>query len=203
VRLNLNKKAEAATDARAVPQGFIQNATRSTANERRWNRSYAEGQRNFYISVDPRYRTLLVEGVPDTRVRATDAGRNGHDGVTRVFFQQKYTSEAAAIPIATWREAQLIIAEAEGGQNAVDAINRLRTAANLPLFSSTDPVAIQQQVREERRRELFLEGHRFNDLLRFGLPFDTGVNHKGVTYGDTKCLPLPDAERLNNPNTNQ
>lgn len=203
VRLDLGKKPEAATDARAVPSGYAKNASRSTANERRWNRTYAEGQRNFYISVDPRYRGLTVGGVADSRVATADAGRNGHDGVTRVWFQRKYLSESAPVPIATWREAQLIIAEAEGGQAAVDAINRLRTLANLPQFSSTDPAVIQAQVREERRRELFLEGHRLNDLLRFNLPFDTGVNHKGVDYGETKCLPLPDAERLNNPNTNQ
>ncbi|MFN0180343.1 MAG: RagB/SusD family nutrient uptake outer membrane protein [Gemmatimonadales bacterium] len=203
VRLDLGKKAEAATDARAVPAGYVKNASRSTANERRWNRTYADGQRNFFVSVDPRYRNLTVDGVPDARVSTVDAGRNGNDGITRAWFQRKYLSEAAPVPIATWREAQLIIAEAEGGQAAVDAINRLRTLATLPLFSSTDPAAIQTQVREERRRELFLEGQRFNDMLRFNLPFDTGVNSKGVTYGDTKCLPLPDAERLNNPNTNK
>lgn len=203
VRLDLGKKAEAAVDAKAVPAGYAKTASRSTANERRWNRTYAEGQRNLYISVDPRYRDLKVDGVADPRVSVIDAGRNGHDGVSRVWFQRKYLSESAPVPIATWREAQLIIAEAEGGQSAVDAINRLRTLASLPQFISTDPVAIAAQVREERRRELFLEGQRLNDLLRFNLPFDTGVNSKGVTFGDTKCLPLPDAERLNNPNTNQ
>jgi starch-binding outer membrane protein, SusD/RagB family len=202
VRLDLGKKPEAAADAGAVPIGYVHNATRSSVNERRWNRTYAESQRNFYVSVDPRYRDLTVEGVPDTRVVVTDAGRNGHDGITPVFFQQKYQSEGAPIPMATWREAQLIIAEAVGGQTAVDAINRLRDAAGLPQFSATDPAIIEQQVREERRRELFLEGQRLNDMLRFDLPFDTGVNPKGVTYGDTTCLPLPDAERLNNPNTN-
>lgn len=203
VRLDLGKLAEAASDAQAVPTGYVHNATRSAVNERRWNRTYADGQRNFYVSVDPRYRDLTVDGVPDPRVPVVAAGRNGHDGVTPVYFQRKYTSEGAPIPLATWREAQLIIAEAEGGQAAVDAINALRTAAQLPLFSSSDPAAIQQQVREERRRELFLEGQRFHDMLRFDLPFDSGVNPKGVTYGDTTCLPLPDAERLNNPNTNQ
>ena len=60
--------------------------------------------------------------------------------------------------------------------------------------------AISAQVIEERRRELFLDGHRLNDVLRLNLPFDTGTTFKGVPYGDTKCLPLPDAERLANPN---
>jgi hypothetical protein len=200
VRIDLGRGTDAAADAKLVPQGFVYNATRSLTNQRRWNRTYADGQRNLYVSVDPRYRNLEVDGTPDTRVAVVDADRNGNDGVTPLFYQTKYTSEAAPIPIASWREAQLIIAEAEGGQSAVDAINRLRTAAHLPLYASADPAAIQQQVREERRRELFLEGQRLNDMLRFGLPFDSGVTLKGVPYGDTTCLPLPDAERLNNPN---
>jgi starch-binding outer membrane protein, SusD/RagB family len=201
VRLDLGKKVEAAADAQLVAPGFQVFATRSIANERRWNRTYAEGQRNFYISVDPRFRGLTVAGVPDTRVATADAGRNGHDGTTRVWYQLKYGSEAAPIPLATWREAQLIVAEATGGQTAVDAINRLRAAASLPLYASTDPQAIAAQVLEERRRELFLEGHRLGDMLRLSLPFDSGTQpQKGVAYGTTKCLPLPDDERNNNPN---
>jgi hypothetical protein len=201
VRLDLGKKADAAADAQLVPVNFQVNATRSLANERRWNRVYAEGQRNFYISVDPRYRGLTVGGVPDTRVQTVDAGRNGHDGTTPVWFQLKYGSEAAPIPLASWREAQLIIAEAVGGQTAVDAINRLRGAANLPPYAETDPQLIAAQVLEERRRVLWLEGQRFGDMIRLSLPFDSGIQpQKGVTYGSTTCLPLPDDERNNNPN---
>lgn len=43
-RLNLGKKAEAAADARAVPAGFVKNATASALNARRRNR-LAEGFR--------------------------------------------------------------------------------------------------------------------------------------------------------------
>ena len=45
-----------------------------------------------------------------------------------------------------------------------------------------------------------MEGHRHNDMLRFNLPFDTGLHRKGAPYGPTTCLPLPEVERLNNPN---
>ena len=58
----------------------------------------------------------------------------------------------------------------------------------------------QTPICEERRRELYLEGHRNNDMLRFNLPFDTGLHRKGAPYGPTTCLPLPEVERLNNPN---
>jgi hypothetical protein len=200
VRLDLGKLAEAAADAAAVPSGFVYNATYSTANDRRRNRIFFDSQTNLYLSVDPRYRNLTVGGVADKRVPVANAGRNGHDGITPLWLQQKYTSDAAPIPIASWREARLITAEIAGGQAAVNAINELRAASGLPAYSSTDPVAIKAQVYEERRRELFLQGERINDMLRLDLPFDTGTTSKGVPYGTTTCLPLPDVERSSNPN---
>jgi hypothetical protein len=200
VRLDLGKLPEAAADADLVPAGFVYNATYSSTNDRRRNRFFFDGQTNLYLSVDPRFRNLTVGGVPDSRVRVNAATRNGHDGITPLWLQQKYTSDAASIAIASWREARLISAEVKGGQPAVDAINELRNASQLPTFSSTDANVIKAQVTEERRRELFLDGHRLNDMLRLNLAFDTGSTFKGVPYGDTKCLPLPDAERLANPN---
>jgi hypothetical protein len=103
--------------------------------------------------------------------------------------------------LASWVEAQLIIAEVMGGQTAVDIVNVLHQRAGLPAFSSSDPAEIAAQVREERRRELFLEGHRINDLLRFGLPFPSGPHPiGGNVHGTTTCLPLPLVERTGNPN---
>lgn len=200
VRLDLGKLAEAAADAAAVPSGFVYNATYSSANDRRRNRIFLDSQTNLYLSVDPRFRNLTIGGVADKRVPVSNSGRNGHDGITPLWLQQKYTSDAAPIPIASWREARLITAEVAGGQTAVNAINELRAASGLPAYSSTDNAAIRGQVYEERRRELFLDGHRLNDMLRLNLPFDTGVTFKGVPYGNTTCLPLPDVERSSNPN---
>ena len=37
-------------------------------------------------------------------------------------------------------------------------------------------------------------------MLRLGIPFPTGVNHKGQPWGTMTCMPLPDQEKLNNPN---
>lgn len=200
VRLDLGKLTEAAADAAAVPSGFVYNATYSSANDRRRNRIFFDSQTNLYLSVDPRFRNLTVGGVADKRVPVTNAGRNGHDGITPLWLQQKYTSDGAPMPIASWREARLITAEVAGGQTAVNAINELRAASGLPPYASTDNAAIKAQVYEERRRELFLDGHRLNDMLRLDLPFDTGATFKGVPYGATTCLPLPDVERFSNPN---
>jgi hypothetical protein len=87
----------------------------------------------------------------------------------------------------------------------VTAINALRTAAGLQGYSgATDAASIQALIIDERRRALFLEGFRNYDMQRFNVPFNPAVGvafpNKGGTYGNTRCLPLPDVERFNNPN---
>ncbi|MBI4419805.1 MAG: RagB/SusD family nutrient uptake outer membrane protein [Gemmatimonadetes bacterium] len=203
VRLDLGKGPEAVADAIQVPQGFRRDATYSAANERRWNKVYTRNQRDLYISVTAAFRNLTFGGVADPRVPVVNANRRGHDGLTPLWYQMKYRADRDPIPLASWEEAQLIIAEVQGGQEAVDAINRIHTAVGLPPFSSTDPAQIAAQVREERRRQFFADGHRLNDMLRFNLPFPTGQTLAGFQYGTTTCIPLPDAERNNNPNLSE
>lgn len=194
VRLDLGKKAEAASDAALIPAGFVYNSTYSTSNFRRNNTVVLNNNVNFHVSVDPAYRNLMVGTVPDSRVKVTDAGRRGNDALTPLWVQGKYANAASPIPLATWDEAQLIIAEAKGGEEAVAAINRIRTKYQLPQFSGGDATMIQEQIIEERRRTLFLDGHRIGDKLRLRIPFPTGLNHKGVAYGNQTCLPLPAIE---------
>lgn len=200
VRLNLGQMEDAAADAEEVAEGFVHNATYSLSTPRRHNRVHSLNQPNNFISVAPSFRDLQVDGVPDSRVEVADGNRNGHDGVTRMFYAQKHPALDSPIPMASWREAQLIVAEGRGGQVAAEAINRLRATADLPTFSGSTSDEIVQQVIEERRRELFAQGHRINDLLRLNLSWPQGSTHKGEPFGTVTCLPLPDDERLNNPN---
>jgi hypothetical protein len=202
VRLDQGKGALAAADAALVPSGFRKDATYSSVNERRKNTVWTRNQRDLYTSVTASFRGLTFGGVADPRVPVTNANRRGNDGLTPLWYEMKYTADNSPIPIATYAEAQLIIAEVQGGQAAVDAINRVHTAVGLPAFSSTDPAAIAAQVREERRRQFFADGHRINDLLRFNLPFPSGSTLAGIPYGNVTCIPLPEAERSNNPNLN-
>lgn len=203
-RLNMGRPADAAADAQQVPEGFVKSANYSTASSRSGNHPYRWLNRFGWASVGPLYRELEVDGVPDPRVPAVNTDQTGADAFSIVWRQDKYPTEGSPIPIATWREAQLIIAEAEGGQTAVDVINRLRDRVGLPHFSSDNPREITDQIVEERRRELFLEGHHVYDIIRYDLPLNpapgTEYPIKGGTYGSTTCLPLPMVERENNPN---
>ena len=207
--LDLKKLTEAATDANAVTAGFVRNAEFTEGGvASRENRIYNLTIRNDFLSVGDSYRNLTVNGVSgstaDPRVKVKDAGRNGSDGVTRIWQQQKFIAQTGAtpIPIASWNEAQLIYAEAVGGQAGFDAINRVRTANGVPTLSGPAPTgqAFTDLVLEERRRQLFSEGQRYVDMLRYNLPFATGVNRKGQTFSNLTCVPLPDIETQNNPN---
>jgi hypothetical protein len=209
-RLDQGNKAGATADAALVPAGFVINATSENAPTIRQNRIQVYNQGGL-VSVAPSYRNLTVASgsgtVPDTRVAVTDAGKNGTDNRTPLFIQTKYPNSASPIPIASYKEAQLIVAEVAQGQTAVNIINNLRAAKGLPAFSSTDPVAIAAEVTEARRRELFLEGQHLYDVRRLNLPLDpaAGIPYstvylKGGNYGTERCFPVPDVERLNNPN---
>jgi hypothetical protein len=208
-RLELKKFPEAAADAILVPAGFVRNAEFTEGGvAQRENRIYNLTIRNDYLSVAAPYRNLSVNGVagnvPDPRVKVKDAGKKGNDGVTPQWQQQKFIAGLGGtpIPIASYNEAQLIYAEAVGGQPGLDAINRVRTANGVPTLTGAPPTgqAFTDLVLEERRRQLFSEGQRYGDMLRYNLPFVKGLTLRGNTYSDLTCVPLPDVETRNNPN---
>jgi starch-binding outer membrane protein, SusD/RagB family len=216
-RLDQGNKTGASTDAALVTSGFVLYASAEETPSTRQNR-VADRNLAAAVSVTPAYRGLTVTDgagnqVPDTRVvdtsgkTPTGANKNGQDNRTPWFIQTKYPKVTTPIPVASYKEAQLIIAEAQQGQTAVGIINNLRAAAGLPAFSSTDPTAIANEVTEARRRELFLEGQRLFDINRLnltqypaaGIPYSI-VYLKGGNYGTERCFPVPDVEALNNPN---
>jgi len=66
-------------------------------------------------------------------------------------------------------EARAKLSKIAGSDGALSDLNRVRQRAGLPDFSSTDPVAVLQEVALQRRLELFMEfGHRWLDLKRTG-----------------------------------
>lgn len=204
VRLNMGDDAGALTDASAVTEGFERISRYSQASSRAYNEVFNRNNRVYGVSTETRWRNATHMGVEDPRVRTISTGDLGPNGLDTVWVQQKYETLDSPIPIASWEEAQLIIAEIEGGQTAVDIINALHDRHGIPHFNSADPAEILAHIIEERARELFLEGQRFWDIRRFELPFDPPVGTAypvlGGLYGDMRCFPLPNLERDNNPN---
>src|SRR6185503_13772571 len=96
--------------------------------------------------------------------------------------------------------------EANNVAGAVAGVNKLRTKASLPAYAGGTQAEVRAQVIEERRRELFLEGRRLADIIRFNIPQSPAAGTpspaKGGVYGNQLCFPLPDVERNNNPTLN-
>lgn len=206
--LNQGKLAQAKADAILVPDGFVKNATYSAVNFRRENLVNTQLYRGNFSSVEPSFRNVTWNGAPDPRVTVTNSGQLGQDRVTPIWRTSKYPTSSSPIPIASWREARLIEAEADAATNdvagAVAAINKLHAAAGISAYAGGTAAEVMAQVQEERRRELFLEGQRLNDMIRFKVPLNPAPGapfpNKGGLYGDQLCFPLPDLERNNNPN---
>jgi hypothetical protein len=210
-RLGLGNKAGAGADAALVPVGFRVDATYSGVKTQKENRVFTTFYRDLIATVDVPFRDANFSGTPDPRAEVIDLETPGADGVTEVFAPTKYPSIDSPIPVARWEEAQLILAEADlaagnvGG--AVGIINTLHANAGLPSYGGGTPEEVMSQIIEERSRELFLEGQRLGDIIRYGLPlypapgtpFAVGAGTSGQ-YGTQVCFPLPSAERNNNPN---
>lgn len=211
VLLDLGNAASAAVDAAKVPAGFVANTGTDNVNVRRQNWSFVSINTNTWNTVDPSMRGLTINGAPDPRVAVTNTGRNGTMQGSTVWTPDKYASITTPMPIARYAEAQLIVAEAKALAGdlagAAAAINAVRASrAGVPAYDVTGQTAgqVRETIIEDRRRELFLEGHRLGDLRRLNLAFapaaGTPYAGGGGAYGTLTCFPLPDVERLNNPN---
>lgn len=209
--MDLKQPAAAATDATAIPAGFTFNISTDGVNVRRQNFSFLSINQNIWSTVDASFRGLTIGGSPDPRVAVTNTGRAGTAQGSQIWTPDKYPAITTIMPITRWAEAQYIIAEARvasgdlaGAAAAINAVRATRTG--LPTYSATGQSAtdVLAQVIEDRRRELFLEGHRLGDIRRLSLPFLPAAGEAypggGGVYGTQTCFPLPDAERINNPN---
>ena len=201
-KLNIGDYAGAKADAQQVPSGYLRVVSASDANARRQNRVTAENSvLNRVQSVGTPYRSM-----GDTRVPVTATTLVSATGVTH-YYQTKYATTATPLPLATYEEAQLIIAEADirAGSlaTALPIINASRTRGGQTVpFTGTTQAQYLAELIDQRRRELFLESHHLGDLIRYNLPLDPAAGtpyHFGGTYSTQRCLPLPAAERLNNP----
>lgn len=208
VRLQLGNLDGAVADAQQVPEGFTFWAEYSIAAPERYNISYINNWLEEKLTIPPPYQNMEVQGIPDPRVQVLDLAHKGDDNITGAWVPLKYNSLASPIRLASWEEAQLIIAEARLGETAVDRINALRTQHGLPLYQPVDvndPEESLAQVIEERRREFFLEGQRLADMIRYKgrdfIQWLEGLNRQqGAVFTQQYCFPPPDREIFSNPN---
>lgn len=207
-QLDQGNSAAAATDAALIPVGFEVDIGHDATATIRQNLVYIHTQRSLFSSVDTSFQNRYAAS-KDPRIAVTSTGKLGSDGKTLVVYPNKDATITSPQALAKYSEAQLIIAENDANtgdlNGAVVIINALRAASGQAAFSASPltKAAVIAQIVEERRREFFLEGHRLGDIRRLGLPLSpaTGAPYvSGGTYGAQSCFPLPDVERINNPN---
>lgn len=203
-KLNLGDYAGAKADAQQVPAGYQKNATYSATVGRRNNHVWGDNaSANRGSSIGEPYRTIMAG---DPRVPVTQGTATSASGI-RHWFQTKYAAVDAPIPLATYEEAQLIIAEADirSGSfgTATTILNASRARGNQGVYAGAQTTAaLLAELIDQRRRELFLESQHLGDVIRYGITLTPAVGtayHFGGTYANQICFPLPSAERLNNP----
>ena len=99
-----------------------------------------------------------------------------------------------------YSDAYLMKAEAmlRSGGDPTSMVNELRTVRGAaPLGSVTE-----QDLLDERARELYTEGWRRNDLIRFGQYTKDWEFKEAGAVGDTnrQLFPIPSAQLILNPN---
>jgi hypothetical protein len=202
VNMNLKKWPEAKTNALLVPPGFELFASRGTENDRRWNKmTYLFNQLGAFVISNP-YRQMKANEPNDPRLGIEDAGRGAFNPPVRLWIQTKHTGLGQPIRLASYREAQLILAEAEAELGNVGAamaiLNARRQELNLTDLQANDKATAISRVIDERQRELAFEGgHRLNDLLRRSIPWKVAGTSNPFTnrpYGATTCWPTPSRE---------
>lgn len=208
--------AAAKTDAQAVSAGFVYNAIyqelaqSATGNQFHQNRNRSGGLRRMYHSrvheIDPAvtgeaYLRDWYDNTKDDK-RAAITRRSGQLGVNNRFAYYgitKYNDRNA--PIRLFSKIEMTLIEAEVAMRAGDfatmttLINALRTRAAVglpPIATPTTAAAAQTALLNERQAELWVEGHRQQDLHRFNLV--TSI----LGPGRATKLPLSRNEILNN-----
>ena len=211
VRLYQHNNAGAIADAQLVPAGFVFNAAMDATNARRFNHIYTPISTSGSLTVETTSRALTTEtGQVDPRSATIRLNTAPADGLNQIWIPVKFNAatltagQAIPQPITRYAEAQLILAEAQGGTSAVNIINTMRAAASLtPYTGLTDAASIKALIASERQRVLFAEGFRAFDVERLNLPMVPAVGSaylQGGVYGGTVCFPVPDIEKNNNPN---
>lgn len=218
--------AAAADTVKAVPADFVYRIF-SSSNTTRQNNGVFELQ-----WLEGRWTQADKEGINGLPFRSANDPRTpfvnlglGFDNSHTVFGTLKYASRDASTVLASYTEAQLIIAEAQlaagnyaGPGGTLEILNNLRANSGSAALTPLTPAATSQaqltQLFTERAFWLYLTAHRLGDLRRLSraAPSGYGLNPESVfptgnytgrgggVYGTDVNFPIPIDESNANPN---
>ena len=199
----------AAAAVAGVPSGFAFELEYSGVDQDLYNKQWEFNHDDDNVTIGETYRGVMTEGMPDPRIAVTDEGiQNSNSGID-IWTADKFPTADTPLELASYEEAQLIIAEDlinQGGAAnfaaAIAIFDALHAAVGLPAYSggATAPELMDQLI-FERSAELFLEGQHLQDIKRLGIPLFPAVGVPipfGGAYGDEMCFELPGTEFQNN-----
>lgn len=154
---------------------------------------------------------------PDNNSAPRDYG--GLNGLSHL----KYTDGSALSPIThtnetfymRYVETFLILAEAYNeignSSKSLENLNKVRSRANASIINVTDQDLLRQEIRNERKRELFHEFTELYDMRRWGTVEENFINHplrirwnpSAVWEERFKISPIPLSEISRNTNLAQ
>ena len=212
--LNKNDKAKAIEYASLVPANFVFYAyyTDNTTGQR--NRTYERltlgnngtlaGTPFEAMAADPR---IPRSTTPTARV-GTPLSPPSYTSFNNTVTGAAFTP-LVGVRIASYLEAQYIIAEAQGATAATLAFVNTRRAAGLQTPVTLAGNELMAELRDQRARDFYLDNHRLGDLRRYKKYYNVDLFPKGPYPGTTTgqiynesidCWPLPTNEINDNPN---
>lgn len=172
----------------------------STAAGDQLNAAFFPQNQNGEVRLaHPSFATNLLPGddrIAKASLRTATASNSGLSSNRDVWV---YTSSTAPIPIIRNEELILIYAEAKINTNAIPdavvALNRIRTAHNLPVYAGAiTTAAMINEMLFQRRYSLFFEGHRWIDMRRYDKLSELPIDRPGDDVWS--AMPIPSTEEL-------
>jgi hypothetical protein len=227
--LELGQQANAATAVAGIPATFSFNltwpGTQGKEDNLIWGLAVSARRYTMEDSAD-RQGGRIPNAMPfvsahDPRVPSVQTPKFGFDGSTPYDGEQVFPSFNSPVPVASYVDSRLILAEAQLAANDpawLTTLNALRTGpTNIGAITVTNmPALVDPGTASARIDLLFRErafwtfgrGQRLGDLRReirvYGktaaqvFPGEGGINpRKNANYGPDVNLPVPQAERNN------
>ncbi len=206
-----------------APPGYT---SQGSADVNQWVFDLFMAQTTTGGEEDPRTKVSIVWDYPGAKVYQDDFLTNFSSGdlLIRKYLNFDHTRAddgGWAASTQNWRNIRyadilLMYAEAEneangGSANALARLNEVRARVDMPAYTGLAQDGLRQAIRDERVRELSFEGHRWFDLLRWGIAAETfnnnperrGNSNANFIQGRNEYLPVPQGDVDTNPNLNQ
>ncbi len=141
-----------------------------------------------------------------TRDYPSLSGSNERNGIRMIKYNPRFVTNGNGVNheiVFRFSDAHLLRAEARMriGQDPTADVNALRSIRNASELTTVT----EQDLIDERGRELYMEHWRRNDLIRFGRYTRNWEfkNEAAINNPDRELFPIPRSSLINNPNLQQ